>query len=111
MIMRRKKKILALFIAVTAAASMAFGSAMKSGFEEASLIFVDVGQGDCIHFKTAEGESYLIDGGGKEGYNTGRETLRDYLLKNGVKKVEGAFVTHLHTDHYKGIAELCRKGW
>lgn len=110
MIMRRKKKILALFIAVTAAASMAFGSAMKSGFEEASLIFVDVGQGDCIHFKTAEGESYLIDGGGKEGYNTGRETLRDYLLKNGVKKVEGAFVTHLHTDHYKGIAELCREG-
>ena len=36
--------------------------------------------------------------------------MKPYLLKNGVKKLDGAFVTHLHTDHYKGIAELCREG-
>lgn len=110
MIMRKKKKALILFICIAAAASLAFGKAADSGFEEAHVIFVDVGQGDCMHFRTDAGENYLIDGGGKEGYNTGKGVLKPYLLKNGVRMVDGAFVTHLHTDHYKGIAELCREG-
>lgn len=43
-------------------------------------------------------------------YNVGKKTLKPYLLKNGAASVDGAFITHLHTDHYKGIAELCREG-
>ena len=91
---------------------MAFGSAMKSGFEEASLIFVDVGQGDCIHFKTAEGESYLIDGGGKEGYNTGRETLRDYLLKKRSEKGGGSICYPSSHRPLQGYSRaFAGKGW
>ena len=33
--------------------------------KKARIVFVDVGQGDCMHFKTEEGKNYLIDGGGK----------------------------------------------
>ena len=46
----------------------------------------------------------------KPDYSVGKKILKPYLLKNGVGKIDGAFVTHLHTDHYKGIAELCREG-
>ncbi len=56
------------------------------------------------------GSVYLIDGGGSSDYDVGRKTLREYLLKNGMSHVDGTFVTHLHTDHYKGICELAKAG-
>ncbi len=71
----------------------------------ADMIFVDVGQGDCIHIRTDD-RNILIDGGGNIGYEVGAKTLKPYLLKNGVLKVDLALATHLHTDHYKGLAEL-----
>ena len=73
-------------------------------------MFVDVGQGDCIHFRTDDGKNYLIDGGGSLNSNIGKKVLKPYLLKNGVRKLDGIFVSHLHMDHYKGAAELCREG-
>lgn len=69
------------------------------------IVFVDVGQGDCIHLRAGR-KNILIDGGGKIEYNTGKRTLKPYLLKNGAAKVEAALATHLHTDHYKGLTEL-----
>ena len=50
-----------------------------------------------------------MDGGGSITHDIGKNTLKPYLLKNGARSVDGAFVTHLHTDHYKGIVELCRE--
>ena len=70
---------------------------------------VDVGQGDCIHLRSG-GRNYLIDGGGSERFEVGTTTLQPYLLRNGVRRVDGAFVTHLHTDHYRGICELAKAG-
>ncbi len=72
----------------------------------AAAVFLDVGQGDCLHVRTPGGRNLLIDGGGREGRDLGTEVLKPYLLKNGVKQIDLAIVTHLHTDHYKGIAEL-----
>ena len=63
-----------------------------------------------MHIKAKDGKNYLVDGGGKIDYDLGKKTLKPYLLKNGVRRLDGAFVTHLHTDHYKGVAELCREG-
>ena len=39
----------------------------------------------------------------------GEKVFKPYLLKNGAWDVDLAFVTHMHTDHYKGIEELCGK--
>lgn len=76
---------------------------------ESDLIFVDVGQGDCVHIRTGTAE-IMIDGGGKIDYNTGEKTLKPYLLKNGVQKIDLAIATHLHTDHFKGLQELDGEG-
>lgn len=110
MILRRKSEIIKLMIVSCVLASLVFGSITGSEFKKADVVFVDVGQGDCIHLKTPEGKNYFIDGGGSVNYNVGEKTLKSYLLKNNVRKIDGAFVTHLHTDHYKGVAELCREG-
>lgn len=107
---RKKRKTLILLAAVVILTSAVLGHMAGNGFKEADAVFVDVGQGDCIHFRVDVGESYMVDGGGSLGYEVGRKILKPYLLKNGATHLKGAFVTHMHTDHYKGIAELCREG-
>jgi beta-lactamase superfamily II metal-dependent hydrolase len=72
-------------------------------------VFVDVGQGDCLHIRTPGGRNILIDGGGSINYSVGKKTLLPYLLKNGVSRVDLALITHLHTDHCQGISELARE--
>lgn len=79
-----------------------------SPFDKAGLVFVDVGQGDCIHLKTDASTDILIDGGGKIDYNVGKKLLKPYLLKNGCSDIDLALATHLHTDHYQGIKDLTR---
>ncbi len=75
--------------------SFSLGEICGSGFEKADLTFVDVGQGDCIHFRTEDGGNYFVDGGGSINYNVGKKVLKPYLLKNGVKKLDGAFVARI----------------
>ena len=103
---------MALVIAVLSAVFAAFAS---DGYRGCEVTFVDVGQGDCVCVRADAGimhkeRCYLFDGGGSEDYNVGKKVLREYLLKNGISRVDGAFVTHLHTDHYKGICELSKEG-
>ncbi len=74
-------------------------------YQQYDICFVDVGQGDCIHIRSG-GINVLVDGGGNYYTNTGKEVLREYLLKNGVSRVDLAIVTHADMDHYKGLAEL-----
>ncbi len=104
LIRRSYKKIAAVFAAAVICGA---GCSMylSDGFEKTDMIFVDVGQGDCLHIK-AGGKNILIDGGGNFNYNIGKSTLKPYLLKNGVTKIDMAIATHLHTDHYQGLKEL-----
>ena len=74
-------------------------------FPDDGIVFVAVGQGDCVHIRS-EGRDVLIDGGGSESYNVGERILMPYLLYSGADNADMALVTHLHTDHYKGITEL-----
>ena len=76
----------------------------SDGFGNDPIVFLDVGQGDCLHIHSRK--DILVDGGGSPDYNVGENTLKPYLLKNGVSKIDIAFATHLHTDHYKGLCEL-----
>lgn len=105
-----------LLILLVSAAFQAFAS---DGFSKCDITFVDVGQGDCMHLRIDDGSRLLrkhnayhvlIDGGGRDGFDVGKQILRPYLLKNGVGKIDLAIVTHLHNDHYDGIRSLCRMG-
>lgn len=108
-IRKKWKRLVAGVLSVVVAAGI-FTRAADDGFSRAQLVFVDVGQGDCLHVKTPEGKNYLLDGGGSIHYDTGKKTLKPYLLKNGIKKLDAAFVTHLHEDHYGGIRSLAQQG-
>lgn len=107
-----RKNIKAIATAAAAVCLVAVISVpvMRSPLSGAEVVFLDVGQGDCIHVKTNDGKNYLIDGGGSADYDTGMKILKPYLLKNGVKKIDIAFVSHLHEDHYGGIRSLAADG-
>lgn len=106
---REWKRLAAASMLILLSAGM-ISAGTDDGFSRAQIVFVDVGQGDCIHVKTPDGKNYLIDGGGSVRYDVGKKTLKPYLLKNGVKKLDAAFVTHLHEDHYGGIRSLAQQG-
>lgn len=101
-------------ICISVFALMVFGvftaAADKDGFEKADVIFFDVGQGNCTLFRTEDGKNILVDAGGNINYDIGEKTVKPALLKNGIRKIDIAFVTHLDNDHYLGIKSLAQKG-
>lgn len=106
---RKRKKVISVYCCLILIFSAAFsGAAAENGFRSPGLVFVDVGQGDCLHIRTPGGKNILIDGGGSVDYDVGKKILLPYLLKNGVKTVDLAIATHLHTDHYLGISQLAQ---
>lgn len=77
-------------------------------YNEYKAVFVDIGQGDCTHIRS-QGVNVLIDGGGSYYKDIAGDSLKPYLLKNGVTHIDIAMVTHLDTDHSKGIADLSQQ--
>lgn len=67
------------------------------------IVFVDVGQGDCIYIHTPKGRHLLIDGGGSEFYDVGRLTVAPFLKQEGVRKLDWIFNTHPDIDHVAGL--------
>ena len=107
LILRSRRRILTVMLCtgVGLMGCIALSQLLWCPVSDADLVFVDVGQGDCIHIRSGR-NNVLIDGGGSLDYNTGKNTLKPYLLKNGVWNVDLALATHLHMDHFKGLEEL-----
>ena len=103
---RGNKKIIAVCCCLIITLSLPMSLAAGNDYRDADLVFLDVGQGDCMYIHTPEGRNLLIDGGGNLSYKVGKKTLLPYLLKNGVRTVDLAVATHLHDDHYLGLKEL-----
>ena len=80
------------------------------GKKEFTLTFLDVGQGDCIHIKTTEGNHFLIDGGSSTVSKVGTYRIIPYLKASGAGTIEAVFVTHPDEDHCNGVRELLSEG-
>ena len=72
---------------------------------KATVVFADVGQGDCCLVITPD-KTCLIDAGI---YEEGDKTVRDILDYYGIARVDYAFMSHWDTDHAAGIVALMRQ--
>lgn len=63
--------------------------------------FVDVGQGDCTLIITPQGKNVLIDGGGSENYDIGKNVLLPYLLDRKIMRIDYIIISHFDTDHVR----------
>jgi len=82
-------------------------SGLASGLAGASLVVLDVGQGDAILVRDS-GESVLVDVGADG------TVLRQALARAGVRSIQGVVLTHAHDDHVGGIdglTGLARPTW
>ncbi len=65
--------------------------------------FLDVAQGDATLIVTKERKRILIDGGGSESYDVGSNVIKPYLLKKKIKLLDYVIISHMDTDHCKGV--------
>lgn len=75
-----------------------------------TLVFLDVGQGDCIYLENAGGGRYLVDGGSSSVSKAGQYRIIPFLKSRGAFRLTAVFVTHPDEDHCNGIRELLEQG-
>lgn len=73
---------------------------------ELFMIFLDVGQGDAIFWRSPSGRTYLCDGGSSTVAKVGTYRIVPFLKWKGVSKLDYVFVTHMDADHINGVKEL-----
>ncbi|MCI5623716.1 MULTISPECIES: DNA internalization-related competence protein ComEC/Rec2 [Anaerostipes] len=74
-----------------------------------AIVFMDIGQGDCVMMNT-KGGMVVIDGGSSSKDHVGKYQMLPCLKYYGYRKVKIAVITHLDSDHYSGILELLEMG-
>ena len=93
----KNKKSLCICIALVILISI-FINQIPSGLK---IYFIDVGQGDSTLIVTPLNKTILIDGGGNESSNVGKNILLPYLLDRRIRKLDYVFISHFDTDHVR----------
>lgn len=88
--------ILCVIIVCTIKVALPTNSGLK-------IYFVDVGQGDCTLIVTNTNKKILIDGGGSESYDVGKNVLVPYLYDRKINSIDYVIISHFDTDHVGGI--------
>lgn len=70
------------------------------------ITFLDVGQGDGICIQNDNGNVYLMDMGSGDKSKVGTYQMLPFLKHEGVRRIEGIFLSHGDKDHISGIEEL-----
>lgn len=72
-----------------------------------TICMIDVGQGDAVLIKFPNNETALIDAGEATSFfDNGERVILPLLDYLGIEKIDYAFISHLHTDHYGGFISL-----
>lgn len=98
---KNKKRIIVLITVI----SIIF-CIIKSIPKDLTIHFIDVGQGDCTLIITPTGKKILIDGGGSDNYDVGKNTLLPYLFDRRITKLDYVIISHFDSDHVKGIITI-----
>lgn len=100
-----KKKIVNIILASALLAGITYQlkpKEAKAVSKNLTAHFIDVGQGDAIYIKTANGDDIIIDGGNK----AKGKIVVNYLKKLKVDDIEVLISTHPDADHIGGLDEV-----
>ncbi len=65
------------------------------------IYFIDVGQGDSTMIVTPNKKTIIVDGGGNEKYDIGKNIIYPYLLNRKIWKIDYLIISHFDTDHVR----------
>jgi competence protein ComEC len=74
-------------------------------YTQSRMVVFDVGQGDAIFFRTADGEDVLIDGGPDKTVLSKLDRYMPFWDRN----IELMILTHPHADHVYGLNEVLKR--
>jgi competence protein ComEC len=99
----------ALFVAsnlVVLSAAAGF-SRLESALGKVTVTVLDVGQGQSIAL-SSEGHYVLVDCGG-DSYTNAGDIAAEYFASMGQNSLDALILTHFHSDHVNGAAELLNR--
>jgi len=74
-----------------------------------TVIFFDVGQGDCALVQFPKGKTALIDGGGaSREWNVGERIVIPELTRRAILSLDHVFLSHPDADHAGGLSAVLR---
>ncbi len=77
---------------------------------ELQATFLDIGQGDSAFIEFPDGETLLIDGGGRyHEFDAGRLVVAPFLWNKGIDRINYLVATHPQGDHIGGLVYLLKK--
>ena len=98
LIRKNRKKVIAVIMTF-----LIIATTIKISPKDLKIYFIDVGQGDSTLIVTPHNKTILIDGGGSENYDVGKNTLLPYLLDRKITQIDYVIISHFDTDHVGGI--------
>jgi competence protein ComEC len=70
------------------------------------VVFLDVGQGDAAYVRTPAGRHILVDAGPSHPGAGRRAPVPSFLRSRHVERVDLVLLSHPHSDHFGGLADL-----
>ena len=65
--------------------------------------------GDSTLIVTPQNKTILIDGGGKENYDTGEKVLIPFILNKRIIHIDYIIISHFDLDHVGGLLTIMEK--
>lgn len=90
------KKLIIIFLILNLLLSI-----IKASDITLKIYMIDVGQGDSTLIVTPKNKTILVDGGGLENYDIGKNILIPYLLNKKIKTIDYVIISHFDTDHVR----------
>ena len=101
-------KIMNIFLIIVLVVTVVFRPVSNKLLE---VYCLDVGQGDSIFLKIPGGQTILVDTGSSTSSGSKAEnTVRPFLLNQGIKFIDYLIITHFDADHSAGAEYLINEG-
>ncbi|MCA9261919.1 MAG: ComEC/Rec2 family competence protein, partial [Planctomycetales bacterium] len=71
--------------------------------------FLAVGHGTCVVIQSPNGRTYLYDAGSLGSPVGAPQVIAEYLWLQGIRRIDGLFISHADLDHYNAIPGLLKR--
>ncbi len=113
--------VAALLIVMLSSVILLHPFSVKAPDGKLHVDFLDVGQGDAALITFPNGETMLVDGGGRQSYNDEAETefepdvprigesvVSEVLWERGLSRIDHIVATHADADHIQGLVDVSK---
>jgi len=103
-ILKPTRKIIKKILKITLTSCIIVSLFIELGIDKNNnleIYMIDVGQGDSTLIITKQRKTILIDGGGNEEYDIGKNVMIPYLLNKKINKIDYIIISHFDTDHIR----------